>query len=117
MTYFNGITNLKQAKQHYRILAKQLHPDKGGTALEFQKMQDEYKTLVFRLQTKSNVNTSKLHTASTENELINELGKLAKVLIKQQVPQYYLRHKIQTTESLLKKGLFEDIADLLDRIK
>ena len=46
MKYFNSITDLEQAKQHYRTLAKQLHPDKGGTAVEFQKMQDEYKALL-----------------------------------------------------------------------
>ncbi len=34
MMYFSDITNLEQAKQHYRTLAKQLHPDKGGTAIE-----------------------------------------------------------------------------------
>jgi DnaJ-class molecular chaperone len=114
MKYFNGITDLEQAKLRYRKLAKQLHPDKGGTAVEFQKMQDEYKTLLLQLQQKHKV-VSPLHIGSSaENELINELGKLAQVLIKKQVPQNYLRQKMQTTESPLQKSLFGDIADWLD---
>lgn len=50
MIYFNDITNFNDAKQRYRVLAKQLHPDKGGKATDFQRMQDEYKTLLLRLQ-------------------------------------------------------------------
>jgi hypothetical protein len=116
MNYFNGITDLEQAKLHYRKLAKQLHPDKGGNVVEFQKMQNEYKTLLQQLQQKYKVVTPPPKAASAENELISELGKLAKVLIKKQVPQTYLRQKMQTTESPLKKGLFGNIADLLDSI-
>ena len=116
MNYFNGITDLEKAKLHYRKLAKQLHPDKGGTAFEFQKMQDEYKTLLVQLQQKQMVVIPPPKTMSAESELINELGKLAKVLIKKQVPQNYLRQKIQTAESSLKKGLFSDIVDFLDSL-
>jgi len=50
MKYFQNITDLEQAKKQYRILAMQLHPDKGGSALEFQQMQKEYKTLLLHLQ-------------------------------------------------------------------
>ena len=116
MNYFNGITDLEKAKLHYRKLAKQLHPDKGGTALEFQKMQDEYKTLILQLQQKHKVVTPQSKAKSAENELINELGKLAKVLIKKQIPQSYLRQKIQTMESPLKKSLFGGIVNLLDEL-
>ncbi|MCT4586431.1 MAG: hypothetical protein N4A71_01270 [Carboxylicivirga sp.] len=116
MTYFINITNIEQAKLRYRKLAKQLHPDKGGVAVEFQRMQDEYKRLLIKLQQSNNAVTN-LHQPSPENELLSELGKLAKVLIKKQVPQYYLRQKMQTTESPLKKGLFSDIADLLDNFQ
>ena len=116
MKYFTGITDLEQAKLIYRKLAKQLHPDAGGAAHEFQKMQEEYKTLLLEFQQNSD-NITIPHQPSPENELISELGKLAKVLIKKQVPQDYLRQKMQTTESPLKKGLFSDIADLLDNLK
>jgi len=116
MMYFNDITDLEQAKQHYRTLAKQLHPDKGGSAVKFQKMQNEYKELLISLQQNHNAVTN-THQPSPENELLSELGKLAKVLIKKQVPQEYLRQKMQTTESPLKKGLFSNIVDLLDKLK
>ena len=84
MKYFNGITDLEQAKQYYRILVKQLHPDKGGTAIEFQKMQQEYKEVLLRLQ--QNHNIVNVAEQSDESELLGELGKLAKVLLKKQVP-------------------------------
>ncbi|MBN2820665.1 MAG: J domain-containing protein [Bacteroidales bacterium] len=113
MNYFKGITDLEKAKLHYRKLAKQLHPDKGGTTNEFQNMQNEYKVLFLKLQQKHNIEYSQ-QQASTENELLSELGVLAKMLIKNQIPQKYLRQKVATTESPLKKELFSDIADLLD---
>ncbi|MBN2237400.1 MAG: J domain-containing protein [Bacteroidales bacterium] len=56
MNYFNGITDLEKAKLQYRKLAKKLHPDKGGTVVESQKMRDEYKTLLLRIQYNFNVN-------------------------------------------------------------
>ena len=37
MMYFIGIADIEQAKLSYRQLAKQLQPDAGGTAIEFQK--------------------------------------------------------------------------------
>lgn len=116
MKYFLGITDIEQAKLHYRKLAKQLHPDKGGTANEFQKMQTEYKDLLLNLQQTHKVVTPTIKTNSVENELINELGRLAKVLIKKQVPQNYLRQKMQTEDSSLKKGLLGNIVNLLDNI-
>ncbi|GAO27668.1 hypothetical protein [Geofilum rubicundum] len=115
MKYFNGITDIEQAKQHYRILAKQLHPDKGGTVIEFQEMQDEYKKLLLNLQQKYNAVTN-MNQSSPENELLSELGKLAKMLIKKQVPQNYLKQKIQRTESHLNKGLLNGIVKILDEL-
>lgn len=117
MKYFLGITDIEQAKLRYRKLAKQLHPDKGGTANDFQKMLTEYKELLLNLQQKQKVVTATIKTNSAESELINELGRLAKVLIKKQVPQNYLRQKMQSTESPLKRGLFGDIAKFLDSLK
>lgn len=134
MRYFNGITDLEQAKLCYRNLAKKLHPDAGGTAHEFQIMQEEYKTVLIQLQQNRIAYTTPQHP-SAENELLHELGNLANraiselmntiknnydvnnVLIKKQVPQNYFKQKIQTTESPLKKGLFGNIVDLLDSIK
>ncbi len=135
MNYFLGITDIEQAKLRYRKLAKQLHPDKGGTVVDFQEMQADYKEFLLRLQQKQKVVTSSVKTNSAENELINELGRLAnraiselmnsikvnyevnKVLIKKQVPQYYLWQKMQTSEYPLMKGLFGNIVNLLDSLQ
>ena len=75
-------------------------------------MQEEYKSLLLRLSQNRNFVSNKQQLP--EIELLNELGKLAKVLIKKQVPQNYLRKKIKTTEAPLKKVLFNDIVNFLD---
>jgi len=116
MNYFLGITDIEQAKLRYRKLAKQLHPDKGGTAIDFQEMQTEYKEYLLSLQQEHKIVTTSQKNTAAESELINELGKLAKVLLKNQVPQYYLRQKMQTTESPLKKGLINGIVRILDEL-
>lgn len=115
MKYFLGITDIKKAKLRYRKLAKQLHPDKGGSTVEFQKMQNDYKELLLRLQ-QNQKDVISVHQPSHESELLNELKKLAKALIKQKVPQDYLRHKIQTTESPIKRSLFGNIVSFLDNL-
>jgi hypothetical protein len=113
MIYFKGITDIEQAKLRYRKLAKQLHPDAGGTAHEFQKLQDEYNTTVERIGQYSNhVNSNS--ESSPEKELLSELGKLAQFLLKKQVPQDYIRQKIKTTNSSIKKEVFREIVDYLD---
>lgn len=114
MKYFSGITDLELAKQRYRVLAKQLHPDKGGSASEFQKMQQEYKALLAQLQQNSKVVTPK--NQSDENELLSELGKLAKVLIKKQVPQNYLQHQIIKNQSPITQKFCSGIISFLDRL-
>ena len=115
MKYFNDITDLDEAKLRYRKLAKQLHPDKGGIAVDFQKMQDEYKELLLSFQQKHHVDNN-IHQPTPENELLNELGKIAKVLIKKQVPQTYLRQKVQRTNSVLNKRLLNGIVRILDEL-
>ncbi|MCK4919537.1 MAG: hypothetical protein KAS71_00735 [Bacteroidales bacterium] len=114
MQYFKNITDLEIAKQQYRLLAKQLHPDMGGSAIEFQKMQQEYKTLLLQLQQQQKSSVKTYHSSSLENELLSELGKLAKVLIEKQVPQNYLLKKIKITDSKLQKGLFSEIMNFLN---
>ncbi|MCU4164363.1 hypothetical protein [Carboxylicivirga caseinilyticus] len=125
MKYFQGITNVEQAKLRYRHLAKQLHPDAGGTVLEFQKMQDEYRITLSRLQECHNPVSSHFSKAtpndffqgeSPEKELLIILGKMAKVLIKKQVPQNYLRRKITTTNSSIKKDVLNEIVDILNEL-
>jgi len=112
MNYFDGITDLEQAKLRYRKLAKQLHPDKGGTDMEFQKMQEEYKSLLLRLQQNQNPITSK--NPSPETELLSELGKLATVLIEKQVPQEYLKQRMTNSQSPMEKRIFSGLILFLD---
>jgi len=114
MTYFQNITDFEQAKLRYRELAKQLHPDKGGSGAEFQRMQEEYKILLIQLQ--NGMNAVSHPTNNQENDLMGELGKLAKVLIRKQVPQTYLKKKMQTTQSPLEKGLFSHLVNFLDNL-
>ncbi len=78
-------------------------------------MQDEYKAVLLSFQLNRNIVTN-IQEPSPENELISELGKLAKVLIKKQVPQNFLRQQMETTNSRVKKSFFSDIVDFLDRL-
>lgn len=103
--YFKNINDLDQAKLHYRTLAKQLHPDKGGSITEFQQMQQEYKTLLLQLQ-----------SPNQKSVILSELGKLAKTLIEKQVPQNYLKEKIKNSQSTFEKGIFTDLVNLLDKL-
>jgi hypothetical protein len=64
----------------------------GGTAVEFQRMQGECKALLLSLEQNHNIVTN-IQQSSPEDELISELGKLSRVLIKKQVPKEYLRQK------------------------
>ena len=115
MKYFNDITDFEQAKLRCRKLAKKLHPDMGGTAIEFQEMQGEYKELLKQQQI-SSMDVKLQKSPSKESEILNELGNLAKVLIEMQVPQNYLQQKIKMTNSTIINGLFTDIKCLLDRL-
>lgn len=114
MKYFQNITDLEQAKKQYRKFAMQLHPDKGGSANEFQQMQKEYKTLLLQLQDNQIV-TSQLHKQEY-NDIIEELSKLAKILIEQQVPQKYLKRKIEKSQSQIEKTIFSGILGFFDKL-
>ncbi len=113
--YFQNVSDLEQAKFRYRTLAKQLHPDKGGSALQFQMMQEEYKTLLLNLQISQPASAPKNNQQNSD--ILVELGKLAKVLIQKQVPQHYLQEKIKKSRSTLEKGLFSKLVDFLNGIE
>lgn len=115
MIYFQNISDLEQAKLRYRTLAKELHPDKGGSAIAFQQMQEEYKTLLLKLQNKQAI--SSLPNNQLSIDIMAELGKLAKVLIQKQVPQKYLQQKINKSQSPLEKGLFSKLVDFLNELE
>lgn len=44
MKYFRDCQTIEDVKQEYKRLAKQLHPDCGGDAEEFKRMQADYQT-------------------------------------------------------------------------
>ena len=114
MIYFQNITELEQAKLQYRTLAKQLHPDKGGSATEFNQMQQEYKTILIQLQQKQS--RSMNHQPQKDNDILSELGKLAKVLIEKQVPQRYLQQIIKKSQSPLDKKLYSGLLTILNKM-
>jgi len=115
MIYFQNITDLEQAKFRYRTLAKELHPDKGGSAFQFQQMKEEYKFLLLNLQNKQVISNSQ--NTQQSNDIMAELGILAKVLIQKQVPQKYLQQKIKKSQSPIEKGLFSKLVDFLNEIE
>jgi len=115
MIYFQNTTDLEQAKLKYRTLAKQLHPDKGGSANKFNQMQQEYKGLLIRLQNNQQLLSHSNTTKS--NDILNELGKLAKVLIKKQVPQQILKQRITKSKSPIEQTLYSGIITFLDKLQ
>jgi len=114
MKYFEGVTDLEIAKHRYRELAKQLHPDKGGSAAKFQRIQEDYKLLLIRIQQNNNSVIRK--QPSIESELISELGKLATMLIKKQVPQEYLKQRITKSQSPMEQKICSGIISFLDKL-
>lgn len=112
MIYFQNIADLEEAKLRYRALAKELHPDKGGYVLQFQQMQEEYKTLLLQLQSKQAVAEADNQTS----DIVVELRKLAKVLIQKQVPQKYLQQRMEQSHSLIEKELFSNLLEFLNHI-
>ena len=109
MNNFKGIKNIQQAKLRYRTLAKLMHPDKGGSVLEFQKMQKEYRSLLFSLQNKQLVDND-------TNEILDELSKVALELIKKNVPQNIIKNRINKSKSPLEKGLLFGLVNILNKM-
>lgn len=50
MKYFNNINTIEELKSRFFKLAKELHPDNGGSAEEFSAMRAEYEKLFERLK-------------------------------------------------------------------
>lgn len=113
MIYFQNVADLEEAKLRYRALAKELHPDKGGYVLQFQQMQEEYKTLLLQLESEQATTV----TESQTSDIVVELRKLAKVLIQKQVPQKYLQQKIEQSQSPLERGLISKLVEFLNQIE
>ena len=59
------ISDLDNLKQEYRKLANKYHPDKGGSTLQFQELQNEYEKLRNKILAGSNLNETE-----KENEIV-----------------------------------------------
>jgi hypothetical protein len=108
MKYFVNVTTSKQAKIEYRRLAKLMHPDIGGSPIDFQEMQKEYQTIVANLKDVS------IKSPTSNNEILSELSKLALVLIDKKVPQTYLKNRIPKSKTTLEKKLYSGMINFLD---
>ena len=110
MNYFENIHELDTAKRRHRQLVRKLHPDIGGSKIEFQKMQGQYKTLLDGLNGYVNP------VVEENNELMSELSKLAKVLLDRKIPQQILQSQIRRRKSPLQKALLNGLVSILDDI-
>ena len=110
MKYFKEITNLSDAKNLYRRLSKELHPDVGGSEVEFKKMQEDYNFLLKKLSSQQSSNND-------NSELINELINIGKVLLEKQVPQELLKKQIAKTNSPIQKMLFSGVLGVLNELR
>lgn len=66
MKYFNSCTSIDEVKQHYRILAKEHHPDKGGRTATMQEINSEYSFIIAKL-----VNGMNLSESEKESSILN----------------------------------------------
>lgn len=80
MKYFSNVKTLEELKKEYKKMVYQLHPDKGGDAAEFKKMQVEYEEAAKILATGEQ--NWKRHqkadgTQKTADELVKEAREMA----------------------------------------
>lgn len=84
--YFKKIDSKEKADELYRDLAKQLHPDAGGSTEEFQEMNSEYKELLIALKWRKEIIPQEPTGAkkakakisqATQEKLIKSAGELA----------------------------------------
>ena len=80
MNYFTHCKNLDELKAEYRRLAKQNHPDLGGSTEEMQRINAAYAEAFDRLQKQHNASHDEWHQSTEAPEdfinIINELMKL-----------------------------------------
>jgi hypothetical protein len=77
--YFSACHTADECRSRYRELAKQLHPDKGGNASDFQRMQEEYEKRLAELIKGTRTNSIEY------NRLVTALLEILKIT----KPEYY----------------------------
>lgn len=103
--YFRNEMSYADAKAHYRKLAKQLHPDAGGSKQEFTELANQYQT---HLQL---IENGEIHQDEpiNQSEIKNELENIINILVDLDIPQKFLRKAMQNTtpaqQSIIKLGL------------
>ncbi len=115
MKYFQNITTEEEAKQHYRLLAKELHPDRGGSVDEFQKMDREYKALLLRLQI-GHVPTPN-NQEKPKNDFFRVVKAVTDVLIEREIPQNYFKRKIESSQTQSQKRMYSELLELCETVK
>ncbi|MAX51528.1 MAG: hypothetical protein CMH22_06070 [Methylophaga sp.] len=81
MYYFSNCKDLNDAKTLFRKLCHTLHPDKGGNAQEFIKMQAEFKTVSNKLKFNTGYETDKDFNASKFYDLVRKFDGLSDINI------------------------------------
>ncbi len=81
MTYFTNCKTQEELKKEYRRLCKELHPDNGGNAADFQKMQADFETAgrseAWRTFKNAKGETYTKDTTETAADFMEVLNKLA----------------------------------------
>lgn len=72
MNYFNNITTVEEAKKHYRTLAKENHPDKGGDAEIMKAINNEYDFICAKILKGENLSTEDFDNAWSCSQLFKE---------------------------------------------
>jgi hypothetical protein len=66
--FFAGITTIDAAKQLYKKLALQFHPDRGGETAIMQEINNQYQTALVMIGKGENMTDSQIDSILTENE-------------------------------------------------
>lgn len=81
MKYFTNVSTIEELKQQYKKLAKELHPDHGGTTEQMQELNKEYTDLFNKYKDihkdkEGKTYTAREHTQEQPQDFINVINAL-----------------------------------------
>ena len=79
MDYFQHLDTVEAVKTHYRELAMQHHPDKGGELATMQEINSQYHTALKKLDGQAQDERTYTYKAEVEQELMDKLQELLKL--------------------------------------
>lgn len=79
--YFDNIKTIKEAKDLYRKLCKQLHPDMGGNAVKFEAMQKEFEDFINFSANRAFAESEKEYKKSYTSDDVAFLSKILKEIV------------------------------------